>query len=78
MILGCRASGALPNAKPLVSVPELDLERYLGKWYEIAKYPVSFEKGLVGVTAQYSMRDDGRVRELGYDPDRLEAMPQQP
>jgi lipocalin len=62
MVLGCRASGALPGAKPLASVPNLDLERYLGTWYEIAKYPVSFEKGLVGVTAKYSMRDDGKVR----------------
>jgi len=62
MVIGCRASGALPDAGPLVSVPELDLERYLGTWYEIAKYPVSFEKGLVGVTARYSMRDDGKVR----------------
>lgn len=69
MILGCRASGALPDAKPLAAVPELSLDRYLGKWYEIAKYPVSFEKGLVGVTAQYSMRDDGKVRveNAGYE-----------
>ncbi|MHC4819086.1 MAG: lipocalin family protein [Planctomycetota bacterium] len=62
MVFGCRASGALPGAKSLVSVPDLDLDRYLGTWYEIAKYPVSFEKGLVGVTAQYSMREDGKVR----------------
>lgn len=69
MVLGCRASGALPDAKPLTSVPELDLQRYLGRWYEITKYPVSFEKGLVGVTADYSMRDDGKVRveNAGYE-----------
>jgi lipocalin len=62
MVLGCRASGALPDAAPLAAVPDFDLDRYLGTWYEIAKYPVSFEKGLVGVTAKYSMRDDGKVR----------------
>jgi apolipoprotein D and lipocalin family protein len=61
-LAACQASGALPDANPLTSVPSLDLERYLGTWYEISKYPVSFEKGLVGVTATYSLRDDGRVR----------------
>ena len=56
------ASGALPDAAPLVSVSEFETERYLGLWYEIAKYPVSFEEGLVGVTAEYSLRDDGKIR----------------
>ena len=39
-----------------------ELNRYLGTWYEIARFPHSFEKGLVGVTATYSLRDDGMVR----------------
>ncbi|MGL5015851.1 MAG: lipocalin family protein [Bacteroidales bacterium] len=45
-----------------------DLERYLGKWYEIARYDHSFERGLVGVTATYLMNDDGtiRVENRGY------------
>lgn len=43
-------------------VPELDLERYLGKWYEIARYNHRFEQGLVGVTAEYSMRKDGKIK----------------
>lgn len=47
---------------PPETVPYVDVERYLGKWYEIAKYPVFFERGLVGVTAEYSLRDDGKVR----------------
>jgi len=62
LLFGCRASGALPGATPLRSVDAFELERYLGLWYEIAKYPVSFEDGLVGVTAEYSLRDDGDVR----------------
>mgnify|MGYP001824604549 CR=1 FL=1 len=68
LMIGCRSSGALPGAGPLDSVESLDLDRYLGKWYEISKYPVSFEKGLVGVTAEYSLRDDGKIRVLnaGY------------
>ena len=32
-------------------VKELEIEKYLGKWYEIARYDHSFERGLVGVTA---------------------------
>jgi len=38
-----------------------ELERYLGKWYEIARLDHSFEKGLSQVTAEYSMRTDGGV-----------------
>ncbi len=55
-------SGALPGAGPLTSVAPFETERYLGLWYEIAKYPVRFEEGLVGITAQYAPLDDGRLR----------------
>jgi len=50
------------------TVKELDLDRYLGKWYEIARYPHSFEKNLVGVTATYLIRNDGKIKVLnqGY------------
>jgi lipocalin len=50
------------------TVKELDLNRYLGTWYEIARFPHSFEKDLVGVTATYSLRDDGKIRVInqGY------------
>lgn len=48
--------------KPLQTVPALDLEKYLGRWYEIARFAHGFEKKLVGVTAQYSLRPDGRIQ----------------
>lgn len=50
------------------TVKELDLNRYLGTWYEIARFPHSFEKGMAGVTANYSLREDGKIRVLnkGY------------
>lgn len=41
------------------TVTEFDLNRYLGKWYEIARFPHSFEKDLVGVTATYNLLDNG-------------------
>lgn len=50
------------------TVKKLDLSRYLGTWYEIARFPHSFEKNLVGVTATYTLKDDGRIEVLnqGY------------
>jgi apolipoprotein D and lipocalin family protein len=39
-----------------------ELQRYLGKWYEVARLDHSFERGLSQVTAEYSLREDGGVR----------------
>ena len=47
---------------PLVTVPSVDLNRYLGKWYEIASYPAWFQKGCTGSTADYALLPDGRIR----------------
>ena len=44
------------------AVKNFDSDKYLGKWYEIARFPHSFEKNLVGVTATYSLRDDGKIK----------------
>jgi apolipoprotein D and lipocalin family protein len=46
---------------PIESVKNVDLNRYLGKWYEIARLPQIFEKDCVGVTAEYSLRSDGKI-----------------
>jgi len=46
------------SVKPITG---FELERYLGKWYEIARLDHSFEKGLSQVTAEYSLREDGGV-----------------
>jgi len=43
-------------------VKQVDFGRYMGKWYEIARYDHKFERNLVGVTATYSMRDDGKIK----------------
>ncbi|MCQ2312243.1 MAG: lipocalin family protein [Paludibacteraceae bacterium] len=43
-------------------IPSIDLDRYLGKWYEIARFDHRFEKGLDNCTATYSYNDDGTVR----------------
>jgi apolipoprotein D and lipocalin family protein len=46
---------------PLQTVPKVDLNRYLGVWYEIATIPQRFQKGCTGVTAVYSLRPDGKI-----------------
>jgi apolipoprotein D and lipocalin family protein len=47
------------NAPP--TVPSVDLARYAGLWYEIARYPNRFERNCTGVTAEYALREDGTV-----------------
>jgi len=43
----------------------VELNRYVGKWYEIARYPKRFEHECDrDVTAEYSIREDGRIRVL--------------
>ena len=55
-------TGNILNVYPQMNtVKEVDLRRYAGTWYEIARLPNSFEKGLVGVTATYTLRDDGKI-----------------
>ena len=43
------------------TVDEFDLSRYLGTWYEIARFNHSFEKGIDNAMAQYILNDDGTV-----------------
>jgi len=43
------------------TVPSVDLTRYAGLWYEIARYPNWFERDCTGVTAEYDLKDDGTV-----------------
>jgi len=54
-------SGRAKDAPPLEAVPSVDVERYMGLWYEIARYPTSFQKDCEGTTAEYMLREDGRV-----------------
>lgn len=62
-LAGC--TGLPENIKP---VTNFELNRYLGKWYEIARLEHSFEEGMSNVTAEYSLNEDGSVKVLnrGY------------
>jgi apolipoprotein D and lipocalin family protein len=44
-----------------LTVPRVDLERYVGKWYEIARYDNRFQKECVASTAEYAIRPDGKI-----------------
>lgn len=45
-------------------VPHIDLEKYLGKWYEIAHLPAKFQEGCSETTATYTLLGDGNVSVL--------------
>lgn len=45
-------------------VPQVELKRYLGKWYEIAHLPFKFEDDCTDITATYSLSKDGKVSVL--------------
>lgn len=50
------------HAAGVQTVPAVDLQRYLGQWYEIAAFPMRFQAHCVGeTTAQYGLRDDGQI-----------------
>jgi apolipoprotein D and lipocalin family protein len=49
---------------PLEVVPRVELSRYTGTWYEIARYPNSFQKGCTDTSAAYKLGPDGSFRVL--------------
>lgn len=55
-------TGCVRVPEHIEPVTVFDLDRYLGKWYEIARLDHSFERGLSRVSAEYSLREDGGVR----------------
>lgn len=59
LLLSCKAQNTMIDK---TVVKDLEIERYLGKWYEIARFDHRFERGLVGVSATYSTRDDGKIK----------------
>lgn len=59
-VIGCGVPAG-PAGPPLETVENVDVARYMGRWYEIASYPAPFQAGCTGTTADYRLRDDGRV-----------------
>lgn len=65
MLLLAACGGVPEGIRP---VAELDLERYAGRWYELARYDHRFERGLSHVTADYKLQASGEVQVInrGY------------
>lgn len=62
-LVGLAGSCGVFAAAPLPTVSAIEVPRYLGTWYEIAKFPNWFQKKCVGNTrAQYSVRSDGSLQ----------------
>lgn len=53
LIAGCQPSAPARHADQ--AVQQVDLERYMGKWYEVASFPSWFQKGCVCSTAEYTL-----------------------
>lgn len=72
LIIVLKSSSAIPkNAK---AVNNFDAKKYMGVWYEIARFDFRFEKNLNNVSAQYSLNEKGTVNVLnsGYNYEKNE------
>lgn len=68
LLLSLTGCAAVFDKHPIgnTAVPQpaqsVEIDRYLGKWYEIARYEQGFQKDCDGVTAEYSRREDGNIK----------------
>jgi lipocalin len=68
ILIACKQSAMTQPDQTIHNEFPFQLEKYLGTWYEIARYDHPFERGLQGVTATYSLKPDGKINVLneGY------------
>ena len=65
VLFGCAAG---MKQSPLQVVSHVDLNRYLGTWYEIARFPNRFQEGCVASRATYTLLEDGKIGVLNRLP----------
>lgn len=67
LLAGCASTRPPPG---VTAVTPFDVQRYQGRWYELARLDHGFERGMTDVTATYTAQADGSVRVVnrGYDP----------
>lgn len=77
LLAGAAGTAAYLLTRPSIpasaeAVRDFDAERYLGKWYEIARFDFKFEKNLSRVTANYSLNPDGSIKVInsGYNAEK--------
>lgn len=61
-LAACSTVGPVGNTSVPQPAKPVQLNRYLGAWFELARYENSFETDCEGVTARYSLRDDGMIK----------------
>lgn len=64
LLTAARLRSTHPVGNPAVPQPAkgVSINRYVGRWYEIARYEQRFERGCSNVTADYALRDDGKLQ----------------
>jgi apolipoprotein D and lipocalin family protein len=83
LLIGC--AGSSPDDAPK-TVGQVDLQRYQGTWYELARLPMFFQRSCVRSEAHYALQDDGSVAVINrcetnegeWQQVKGEAVPQQP
>jgi len=60
-LVGCATGRPSGNRAVPEPVKPVDLDRYAGKWYEMARYDAAFEQGCEAATAEYALRPDGLI-----------------
>lgn len=79
LLLSFTAATGCATSTTIEAVTELEVERYLGTWYDVGSFPQSFQEGCACTTATYEERDDGdisvtnRCRKEGLDGPEDEA-----
>lgn len=78
VLFGMSSCSSKENERPIDNrtVSELSISRFMGKWYEIARYEHRFEKDMTHVSATYTLRDDGKIEVLneGYKNGELQQI----
>lgn len=72
MLLPLLTLGCVGMPAGVTPVQDFDVDRYLGRWYEIARLDHSFERGLERVSAEYQLEPDGSIKVInrGYLPEK--------
>ena len=61
-LVGCAATSTQRlKLPPLEAVAQVDLDRYVGTWFEIASFPQRYQEGCTGTMATYTVRSDGDI-----------------
>jgi lipocalin len=68
IFIACKQPAMTQPDQTIKNEFSFQIEKYLGTWYEIARFDHPFERGLQGVTATYSLKPDGKIKVLnqGY------------